>query len=238
MNGFKCNVTGATSTVPLAKPKVPRRCGADPPNRVMNPTPGNCTYGAKSPFYWFQKERNNVGLPRISHEPRPHSNCSYQMNEGTYSPPSYTDLYNFRDGPQDDIFQNSYDSIPAPSPNQTTIPKLKVSPANTGVPFLPSSAISSIVTPPVVSPSTSPCGLPSSPTPSSVYPTPSPFSSSPPVPSIPLVTVTNTVFVTVFTSDPLPTFTSLSSSTATPIPYPSSNPADPGVIVLGRRKPM
>ena len=62
MNGFKCNVTGSTSTVPLAKPAVPRRCGADPANRVMNPTPGNCTYGAKNPFYWFQKERNNVSL--------------------------------------------------------------------------------------------------------------------------------------------------------------------------------
>lgn len=63
MNGFKCKVTGSTSTVPLAKAAVPRRCGADPANRVMNPTPGNCTYGAKNPFYWFQKERNNVGLP-------------------------------------------------------------------------------------------------------------------------------------------------------------------------------
>lgn len=70
MNGFKCNVTGSTSTVPLAQPKVPRRCGADPPNGVMNPTPGNCTYGAKNPFYWFQKERNNV-RPRKSYEPDP-----------------------------------------------------------------------------------------------------------------------------------------------------------------------
>ena len=71
MNGFKCNVTGSTSTVPLAKPAVPRRCGADPPNRVMNPTPGNCTYGAKNPFYWFQKERNNVGPLLTSDEPKP-----------------------------------------------------------------------------------------------------------------------------------------------------------------------
>ena len=161
------------------------------------------------------------------------------MNEGTYSPPAYKDLYNFRDGPQDDIFENSYDSIPVPSPNQTAIPQLKNSPANSGVPVLPSSSsvFSSTVTPPAVSPSTSPCSLGSSPTPNPAYPTPSPFSSSPPVPSIPLVTVTNTVFVTVFSSDPLPTSTgisSLSSSAATPIP----SPGDPGVIVLGRRKPM
>ena len=60
MTGFKCNVTGATSTVPVAKGQLPRRCGADPDNGVTNPTPGNCTYGAKNPFYWFQAERNNV----------------------------------------------------------------------------------------------------------------------------------------------------------------------------------
>lgn len=29
----------------------------------MKPTPGNCTYGAKQPLYWFQKERNNVRSP-------------------------------------------------------------------------------------------------------------------------------------------------------------------------------
>ena len=163
------------------------------------------------------------------------------MNEGTFSPPAYNDLYNFRDGPQDDIFENSYDSIPVPSPNQTAIPKLRVSPPNSGVPVLPSSSyvISSTVTPPTISPSTSPCSLASSPTQSPAYPTPSPFSSSPPIPSIPLVTVTNTVFVTVFTSDPIPTPTAipgLSSSTASPIPSP--NPGDPGVITLNRRKPM
>lgn len=62
MNGFKCNVTGSTSTVPIAPPQVPRRCGADPEHNVMQASPGNCTYGAKQPFYWFQAERNNVGL--------------------------------------------------------------------------------------------------------------------------------------------------------------------------------
>ena len=30
MNGFKCNVTGSISTVPVAHFKVVRRCGADP----------------------------------------------------------------------------------------------------------------------------------------------------------------------------------------------------------------
>ena len=60
MTGFRCDVTNAQSTVPIAKSQVPRRCGADPKNGVQNGSPGNCTYGAKQPLYWFQRERNNV----------------------------------------------------------------------------------------------------------------------------------------------------------------------------------
>lgn len=60
MNGFRCNVTGSTSNVALATPQLPRRCGIDTTNKVTNPTPGNCTYGAKHPFYWFQAEQNNA----------------------------------------------------------------------------------------------------------------------------------------------------------------------------------
>ena len=60
MNTFKCNITGSTSDVPLAQAKVPRRCGADPDFGKSEAVPGNCTYGAKQPFYWFQQERNNV----------------------------------------------------------------------------------------------------------------------------------------------------------------------------------
>ena len=63
MNGFRCNITGSTSTVPLAKSQVPRRCGADPAFNKADAVPGNCTYGAKQPFYWFQTERNNVRGP-------------------------------------------------------------------------------------------------------------------------------------------------------------------------------
>ncbi|KAL1949687.1 hypothetical protein VTO73DRAFT_8568 [Trametes versicolor] len=103
MTGFKCNVTGSTSNVPLAKPQVARRCGADTDNKKPA-APGNCTYGAKQPLYWFQQERNN-------------------MFEGTYSPPFYTDLYNFKDGAQDDIFVDSYpNGLPTPSPNSTVVP--------------------------------------------------------------------------------------------------------------------
>ena len=60
MNGFKCNVTGSTSSSPVAKPQLARRCGADPQNGKPQSSPGNCTYGAKAPFYWLQTERNNV----------------------------------------------------------------------------------------------------------------------------------------------------------------------------------
>ncbi|KAH7905314.1 hypothetical protein BJ138DRAFT_1118588 [Hygrophoropsis aurantiaca] len=42
--------------------------------------------------------------------------------EGTYAPPFYTDLYNFKDGVQDDIFVDSYTSMPVPGPNQTVLP--------------------------------------------------------------------------------------------------------------------
>jgi len=98
MNGFKCNVTGSTSTVPVAQSKLARRCGADPKNGKPHSAPGNCTYGAKQPYYWFNRERNN-------------------MFEGTFSPPVYNDIYNFINGAQNDIFTDSYTSIPTPSPN-------------------------------------------------------------------------------------------------------------------------
>ncbi|KAH9902992.1 hypothetical protein C8Q73DRAFT_742224 [Cubamyces lactineus] len=87
MNGFKCKVTGDVGTQPLGKPAVPRRCGADPDNGRPDPTPGNCTIGAKLPMYWYQREGNN-------------------MFEDTYHAPYYDDLYGFHDGAQNDIFQD------------------------------------------------------------------------------------------------------------------------------------
>lgn len=44
------------------------------------------------------------------------------MFEGEYAPPFYTDLYNFKDGAQSDIFVDSYVEIPTPSADQTIIP--------------------------------------------------------------------------------------------------------------------
>lgn len=39
------------------------------------------------------------------------------MFEGSFSPPVYHELYNFIEGPQDDIFEDSYISLPDPAPN-------------------------------------------------------------------------------------------------------------------------
>lgn len=44
------------------------------------------------------------------------------MNEGYYSPPFYNDLYNFKDGAQDDIFVDSYVNVPPPSPDSDAVP--------------------------------------------------------------------------------------------------------------------
>lgn len=89
MNGYQCNITNAKSTVPLAQPQVPRRCGADNDPELVKPAdPQNCTYGAKQPIYWLQQERNN-------------------LFENSHGPPFYNDLYGFKDGAQNDIFVNS-----------------------------------------------------------------------------------------------------------------------------------
>lgn len=44
------------------------------------------------------------------------------MHEDTYAPPFYLDLYNFKDGAQNDIFSDSYSYIPTPSESQKEVP--------------------------------------------------------------------------------------------------------------------
>ncbi|KAL4244267.1 hypothetical protein ABKN59_010384 [Abortiporus biennis] len=200
MNGFKCNITGSTSNVALAKPQVPRRCGADPDNGKMQASPGNCTYGAKQPFYWFQAERNN-------------------MFEGTYSPPFYLDLYNFKDGAQDDIFEDSYpNGLPSPSPNATAVP----------TPFLgggspTSTVVSSISAASVASSSSSIISVASS---SSLSSSVTGTSASPSLSassSTPSVTVTQTILsIVTVTNTPSPSIVSADSSTTTTDTIPTS----------------
>ncbi|EIN04012.1 hypothetical protein PUNSTDRAFT_108851 [Punctularia strigosozonata HHB-11173 SS5] len=93
---FRCKVTGATSSKAIMTPQLARRCGADPANGVTEATPSNCTVGAKQALYWWQTERVN-------------------MFEGQYSPPFYNDLYDFKDGAQNDIFGDSDVAAAAPS---------------------------------------------------------------------------------------------------------------------------
>ncbi|ETW82798.1 hypothetical protein HETIRDRAFT_382834, partial [Heterobasidion irregulare TC 32-1] len=131
MNGFRCNITNSVSDVPLAKPQVPRRCGADPSFAKSLPVPGNCTFGAKQPFYWFQNDTNN-------------------MFEGTYAPPFYTDLYNFLDGPQDDIFADSYATLPPPNANQTRLPVLQNVVPGQRLPIPNASLLPSLSLPPLL----------------------------------------------------------------------------------------
>ncbi|EIW83669.1 hypothetical protein CONPUDRAFT_135444 [Coniophora puteana RWD-64-598 SS2] len=113
MNGFQCNVTNSVSNVPVAQSQVARRCGADPLLGKVDAVAGNCTYGAKQPLYWFQAENNT-------------------LFEGAHSPPFYNDLYNFKDGAQNDIFQGFYESIPVPSAFQTKLPILAVPSSSSG----------------------------------------------------------------------------------------------------------
>lgn len=71
------------------------------------------------------------------------------MFEGSYSPPVYNDLYNFLNGAQDDIFQDSYVVLPDPAPD-AALPVLRdFSVANTS---------SSLSDPTPVSPVTKPKG--------------------------------------------------------------------------------
>lgn len=148
MNGFKCNVTSSTSSVPVAQSKIARRCGADTENDKSFSVPGNCTYGAKQPFYWLN-DRNNVGFLPLFLKTQSNDNPSFKMFEGDHSPPVYNDRYNFLDGAQDDIFEDSYAVLPDPAPNAAlpVLASISVS-SSDPVPDLPSTT----ATPPDSSP--------------------------------------------------------------------------------------
>lgn len=83
------------------------------------------------------------------------------MFEDTYGPPFYNDLYNFKDGAQNDIFVGYYDEIPPPSPDSTVVPT-------------PIPGPTELSSPP--SASSNPNGIASSSPSASTSPTPSPGS--------------------------------------------------------------
>ena len=78
------------------------------------------------------------------------------MFEGTYAPPYYNDLYNFVDGAQEDIFQDSYATIPVPGPNQTALPVLAQNGPVETASVPDSTAASTLLTSAVSAPSTLP----------------------------------------------------------------------------------
>ena len=78
MQGFKCNVTGATSTARLAKAKAPVYCADDA---------SKCVRGAKQMIAWNQLTGNNIVTPDVW---------------GTS--PGYNEKCGWTEGPQRDIF--------------------------------------------------------------------------------------------------------------------------------------
>ncbi|KAL1979653.1 hypothetical protein VTN96DRAFT_5398 [Rasamsonia emersonii] len=77
MQGFKCNVTGSTSTKTLAPAQVPVYCGDDS---------SKCVQGAKQMLAFNQQSGNNVEMP---------------PNDFVY----YGEGWGFKPGAQNDIFQ-------------------------------------------------------------------------------------------------------------------------------------
>ena len=131
------------------------------------------------------------------------------MFEGTYSPPRYLDMYNFKDGAQNDIFQDSYPGgIPQPGPNQTVVP----------TPFLGGSAQTPVAPPSAAASETSSVSRPASTvvqtTVVTVTASPVLVSSSVPTDSRATTTVFSTVVVTVSGSD-APSTTQSSRATVT-----------------------
>lgn len=85
MAGYKCMVTNATSTVPVATPQAPVWCEDDQ---------SQCVKGAKQVMIWHQAEGNNVDVSGLD-------------DAGNWKSPGYNWKMGFADGAQNDIFQNS-----------------------------------------------------------------------------------------------------------------------------------
>lgn len=77
MQGFKCKVTGATSTIPVAPGKPPTWCEG-------NSTA--CTQGAKQMIYFNQQDGTNVDV-----------SVGYQA-DGQQKSPNYNMKMGFHDG--------------------------------------------------------------------------------------------------------------------------------------------
>lgn len=96
MTPFKCKVTGATSTTPVAPGKPPTWCEGNQ---------GACTKGAKQMIYFNQADGNNVDV-----------SSGYQA-DGSQKSPNYNMKMGFANGAQNDIFGGAPSS---PPPKTTT----------------------------------------------------------------------------------------------------------------------
>lgn len=72
MEGFRCNVTGATSNTPVSRARAPVWCEDDQ---------SNCVKGAKQMVYWNQLEGNNVVVSGFDLSGNPKS-PGYNMKMG------------------------------------------------------------------------------------------------------------------------------------------------------------
>ncbi|TFK65698.1 hypothetical protein BDN72DRAFT_772988 [Pluteus cervinus] len=76
--GFKCNVTGATSTTPIAPPQPPVWCEDDP---------SKCVQGSKQMLYWNQAQGDNIEVSGsdLSGEPKsPAYNAKCGFSDGAF----------------------------------------------------------------------------------------------------------------------------------------------------------
>ncbi|KAG6816493.1 hypothetical protein H0H87_005574 [Tephrocybe sp. NHM501043] len=130
--GFKCMVTGATATNPVAVAKPPVWCEDDA---------SKCTKGAKQMIYWNQLDGNNIQVSGKDLSGQPRS-------------PAYNQKLGFADGAQNDIFAapsqggGNSNSPPADSPS----PSPSSTRSNAGSPA------TSSVQPPAATPSPIPTG--------------------------------------------------------------------------------
>jgi len=74
MTGFRCNVSGGSSTASISSPQPPKYC----PN-------GNCVSGPKQPMYWAN------------------DNSNINFSGDFFQKPSYNSKWGFADGAQNDI---------------------------------------------------------------------------------------------------------------------------------------
>ncbi|KXN82218.1 hypothetical protein AN958_02909 [Leucoagaricus sp. SymC.cos] len=146
---FRCRITGAHSTTPLADPKPPVWCEGEP---------DKCTKGAKQMLYWNQQDGNNIVVSGLNLAGQPKS-PAYNMNTG------------FADGAQNDIFagpsssnggsNNSNNNTPRPTNSSPAGPPHASPTSSTPYPRTSVAAIPQAPVSNTVSASTNPSAVPS-----------------------------------------------------------------------------